>query len=126
MTIKKIIHTDKAPQAIGCYSQAIKIGNTVYLSGQIGIDPLTMQLVNGIENQTHQVFKNLNEVITESGGNFSNIVKLNIYIIDMADFVIINQIIEEYFIKPYPARAVIGVKELPKGGLIEADGILVL
>jgi len=123
---KQIIHTDNAPKAIGCYSQAVKTGNTIYLSGQIGFEPKTMELVMGIEAQTHQVFKNMKAVVIASGGQLAQIVKLNIYLTDMANFPIINQVMAEYFSTPYPARAAIGVKELPKGALVEADGILVL
>jgi reactive intermediate/imine deaminase len=123
---KQIIHTDKAPAAIGCYSQAVKVHNTVYLSGQIGLEPATMILVDGIHNQTRQVFKNLEAVVNASGGSLNNIVKLNIYLTDMSNFSVINEIMAEFFIKPYPARAAVGVKELPKGAIVEADGILVL
>ena len=123
---KQIIHTDKAPVAIGCYSQAVKVNNTVYLSGQIGLEPTTMILVDGIHNQTRQVFKNLEAVVNASGGSLNDIVKLNIYLTDMRNFSVINEIMAEFFIKPYPARAAVGVKELPKGAIVEADGILVL
>lgn len=123
---KEIIHTDKAPKAIGAYSQAVKINNTVYLSGQIGLNPETMEMVVGIENQTEQVFKNLKAVVEASGAKFANIVKLNIYLTDMSNFAIINQTMSKYFTEPYPARAAVGVKELPKGALVEADGIIVL
>lgn len=123
---KEIIHTDKAPKAIGVYSQAVKVNNTVYLSGQIGLNPETMEMVVGIENQTEQVFKNLKAVVEASGAKLSNIVKLNIYLTDMNNFAIINQTMAKYFNDPYPARAAVGVKELPKGALVEADGIVVL
>ena len=123
---KQIIHTDKAPQAIGCYSQGIKVDNTVSLSGQIGLDPTTMELANGIHNQARQVFNNLEAVSKASGGTLQDIVKLNIYLTDMGNFAIINEIMAEFFIKPYPARAAVGVKELPKGAIVEADAILVL
>ena len=123
---KQIIHTDNAPKAIGCYSQGVKASNTVYLSGQIGFIPATMELVPGIEDQTRQMFKNLQSVVAASGGNLDQIVKLNIYLTNMADFPVINQIMAEFFHEPYPARAAIGVKELPKGALVEADGILVV
>jgi reactive intermediate/imine deaminase len=122
----EIIHTDNAPKAIGAYSQAIKTGNTVYLSGQIGFVPETMELVEGIENQAKQMFENLKAVVEASGATLSNVVKLNIYLTDMSNFALINTIMVKYFIPPYPARAAIGVKELPKGALIEADGIVVL
>jgi len=123
---KQTIYTNKAPKVIGCYSQAIKTDNTVYLSGQIGLDPETMELVDGIHNQVHQVFKNLQEVVKTAGGSLNHVVKLNVYLTDMGNFPIINQIMAEYFTEPYPARAAIGVKELPKGAVVEADGILVL
>ncbi len=123
---KQIIHTDKAPAAIGCYSQAVKVHNTVYLSGQIGLDPATQILTEGIHNQARQVFKNLEAVVNASGGLLNDIVKLNIYLTDMSNFSVINEIMAEFFIKPYPARAAVGVKELPKGAIVEADGILVL
>jgi reactive intermediate/imine deaminase len=121
-----VINTKEAPQAIGCYSQAIKVDKTVYLSGQIGLEPTTMELANGVENQGHQMFKNLCAVISEAGGTTQDVVKLNIYLTDMSNFAITNQIMSEYFNEPYPARALIGVKELPKGALIEADAIMVL
>ena len=123
---KQIIHTDKAPGAIGCYSQAIKVDNTVYLSGQIGLDPATQVLAEGIRNQTLQVFKNLEAVVNASGGSLNDIVKLNIYLTDMSNFSIINEIMAKFFINPYPARAVVGVKELPKAAMVEADAILVI
>ncbi len=123
---KQIIHTDKAPAAIGCYSQAVKVHNTVYLSGQIGLDPITMVLADGIHNQTRQVFENLEAVVGASGGSLNDIVKLNIYLTDMNNFSVINEIMAEFFVKPYPARAAVGVKELPKGAIVEADGILVV
>ncbi|MFY0649378.1 MAG: RidA family protein [Methylophilaceae bacterium] len=123
---KEIISTTKAPEAIGTYSQAIKKNNLVFLSGQIGLDPNTMELVDGIENQINQVFKNLLSVIEAAGGKKSDIVKLNIYLTDLNDFVMVNKIMEQYFDLPYPARAAVGVAQLPKGALIEADGFLVL
>lgn len=123
---KQIIHTDNAPKAIGCYSQAVKVGNTVYLSGQIGFEPSTMVLAEGIENQARLVFKNLSAVAKASGGSLSDIVKLNIYLTDMNNFPIINQVMAEFFTEPYPARAAVGVKELPKGAIVEADAVLVV
>ena len=123
---KEIISTTKAPEAIGTYSQAIKKNNLVFLSGQIGLDPNTMELVDGIENQINQVFKNLLSVIEAAGGKKSEIVKLNIYLTYLNDFVMVNKIMEQYFDLPYPARAAVGVAQLPKGALIEADGFLVL
>jgi reactive intermediate/imine deaminase len=123
---KEIINTKNAPSAIGTYSQAIKAGNTVYLSGQIGLNPSTMEMLEGVEQQTHQVFKNMQSVVEASGGTMQDIVKLNIYLTSMSNFAIINQVMAEYFTEPYPARAAIGVSELPKGALVEADGIVVI
>ena len=123
---KEIISTNEAPQAIGTYSQAIKKNNLIFLSGQIGLDPQTMKLVDGIELQTHQVFKNLLSVIKAAKANKADIVKLNIYLTDLKHFSLVNQIMEEYFEAPYPARAAVGVAQLPKDALIEADGFLVL
>ena len=123
---KEIISTENAPKAIGTYSQAIKKNNIVFLSGQIGLDPKTMELVDGIENQINQVFKNLLSVIEAAGGKKSDIVKLNIYLTDLSHFVMANEIMQQYFDSPYPARAAVGVAQLPKGALIEADGFLVL
>ncbi len=123
---KEIISTNEAPQAIGTYSQAIKKSNLIFLSGQIGLDPQTMKLVDGIELQIHQVFKNLLSVIRAAKANKADIVKLNIYLTDLKHFSLVNQIMEEYFEAPYPARAAVGVAQLPKDALIEADGFLVL
>jgi len=123
---KEIISTENAPKAIGTYSQAIKKNNIVFLSGQIGLDPKTMELVDGIENQINQVFNNLLSVIEAAGGKKSDIVKLNIFLTDLSHFVMVNEIMEQYFDSPYPARAAVGVAQLPKGALIEADGFLVL
>ena len=123
---KEIISTNEAPQAIGTYSQAIKKRNLIFLSGQIGLDPHTMKLVDGIELQIHQVFKNLLSVIKAAKANKADIVKLNIYLTDLKHFSLVNQIMEEYFPAPYPARAAVGVAQLPKDALIEADGFLVL
>ena len=123
---KKIISTNEAPQAIGTYSQAIRKSNLIFLSGQIGLDPQTMTLVDGIELQIHQVFKNLLAVIKSAKADKADIVKLNIYLTDLKHFSLVNQIMEEYFEAPYPARAAVGVAQLPKEALIEADGFLVL
>tara|TARA_Y100001936_G_scaffold226575_2_gene246072 strand:- start:4375 stop:4758 length:384 start_codon:yes stop_codon:yes gene_type:complete len=125
---KKVIQTDDAPQAIGTYSQAIRVsaGDTIYISGQIGIDPSTMQMVNGIESQIQQVFLNLKSVVIASGGTFSDIVKLNIFLTDLDDFSMVNKIMASYFAQPYPARAAIGVVALPRGALVEMDAIMVL
>ncbi|MBT4833154.1 MAG: RidA family protein [Porticoccaceae bacterium] len=127
MTNKAIIHTESAPAAIGTYSQAVKVNNTVYLSGQIPLVPETMVLVEGdISAQIDQVFKNLSAVCEASGGDLSNIVKLNIFLTDLSHFPTVNEIMGQYFQEPYPARAAIGVKELPKGAEVEMDGILVI
>ena len=127
MTKKAVIHTDKAPAAIGTYSQAVKVNNTVYLSGQIPLIPDTMELIEGdISVQIRQVFDNLSEVCAASGGDLSNIVKLNIFLTDLSNFAVVNQVMGEYFQQPYPARAAIGVSELPKGAQVEMDGILVI
>jgi reactive intermediate/imine deaminase len=121
---KQIIHTAGAPQAIGTYSQAVKVGDTVYLSGQIGLDPTTMQLVEGIENQVHRVFKNLKAVTEAAGGSLQDVVKLNVFLTDLGNFALVNSIMTEYFHEPYPARAAVGVASLPKGALVEADGVM--
>ncbi len=127
MTNKAIIHTEKAPAAIGPYSQAIKATNTVYLSGQIPLDPETMELVKGdFTAQAQQVFKNIQAVCAEAGGELQDIVKLNIYLTDLSHFPSVNEVMAEFFQEPYPARAAIGVKELPKGAAIEADAIMVI
>ena len=127
MTNKAIISTDKAPAAIGTYSQAVKVNNTVYLSGQIPLDPITMTLVEGdFAAQTHQVFKNLRAVCEAADGCLADIVKLNIFLTDLSHFATVNEIMAQYFAEPYPARAAIGVKELPKGAIVEADGIMVI
>ena len=123
---KQIISTPNAPAAIGTYSQAVKVGDTVYLSGQIGLDPATMQMVEGIEDQVHRVFCNLKAVAEAAGGSLADVVKLNIFLTDLANFAKVNEIMAQYFAQPYPARAAVGVKELPRGALVEADGVLVL
>ena len=124
MTNKAVIFTDKAPAAIGTYSQAVKVNGTVYLSGQIPLDPETMTLVEGdISVQIRRVFDNLSAVCQASGGDLSNIVKLNIFLTDLSNFATVNQIMAEYFQQPYPARAAIGVSALPKGAQVEMDCI---
>lgn len=123
---KQVIHTDLAPAAIGTYSQAIAVNNTVYLSGQIGLNPNTMELVEGIEAQIRQVFDNVKAVCEASGGSLSHIAKLNIFLTDLSHFQLVNEIMGEYFAQPYPARAALGVASLPKGALVEMDGIVVL
>ena len=124
--MKKIIKTDKAPAAIGTYSQAVKKRNIIFLSGQIPLNPESMELVEGIENQIHQVFKNILAVIKAADASLDDLVKLNIYLTDLSNFALVNSIMEEYFSKPYPARAAIGVASLPKDSLVEADGFLVV
>lgn len=127
MTNKAIIHTAQAPAAIGTYSQAIKVNNTTYLSGQIPLDPVTMTLVDGnFAAQAHQVFKNLQAVCEAANGSLADIVKLNIYLTDLANFPVVNEVMAHYFKEPYPARAAIGISQLPKGALIEADGVMVV
>jgi reactive intermediate/imine deaminase len=124
---KIIISTPSAPAAIGTYSQAVRVQNTVYLSGQIPLDPITMTLVEGgIEAEIRQVFNNLKEVSRAAGGELSDIVKLNVFLTDLSHFQRLNDIMGEYFSPPYPARAAIGVQSLPRGAGIEMDGILVL
>jgi len=124
---KIVIHTDSAPEAIGTYSQAIKIDQTVYLSGQIPLVAETMVLVTGdIGDQIEQVLKNLTSVAQAAGGSLSDIVKLNIYLTDMADFPVVNEKMAEYFSQPYPARAAIGVAALPKDCSVEMDAVMVL
>ncbi|MGI2109775.1 RidA family protein [Shewanella frigidimarina] len=125
MAEKIIIATDKAPQAIGTYSQAVKVGSTVYLSGQIPLDPKTMTMVSDdFAEQVVQVFENLTAVCEAAGGRMSDIVKLSIFLTDLSHFATVNEIMSRYFQQPYPARAAIGVKELPKGSLVEMDGIM--
>ncbi len=127
MTNKAIINTDQAPEAIGTYSQAVKTNNTVYLSGQIALDPSTMTLISDdFSAQTHQVFKNLKAVCEAADGSLADIVKLNIFLTDLSNFATVNEIMAQYFEAPYPARAAVGVKELPKGAIVEADGIMVI
>lgn len=124
---RSIISTDKAPQAIGTYSQAVKIDSTVYLSGQIPLDPDTMELVEGdMRIQITQVFSNLTAVAEASGGLLTDVAKLNIYLTDLSHFPLVNEVMSEFFSEPYPARAAVGVAELPKSSLVEMDAVLVL
>jgi len=124
---KKIISTNKAPQAIGTYSQAVKTGNTVYLSGQIPLIPESMEMhEGGIKEQIHQVFKNLTAVAEASGGTLADVVKLNIFLTDLSCFPVVNEVMAEYFSEPYPARAAVGVAELPKGAGVEMDAVMVV
>ncbi len=127
MSNKSIIQTDEAPEAIGTYSQAVKVGDTVYLSGQIPLDPETMTLVGGeIEKQIIRVFDNLKAVCEAAGGELQDIVKLNIYLTDLSCFSLVNEVMATYFQTPYPARAAVGVASLPKGAEVEMDAIMVL
>lgn len=124
---KEIIQTNDAPEAIGTYSQAVKSGNTVYLSGQIPLDPANMTMVEGdISAQITRVFDNLQAVTRAAGGDLSNIVKLNIFLTDLANFATVNEIMAQYFQQPYPARAAVGVASLPKDAQVEMDAIMVL
>lgn len=124
---REIIQTDKAPQAIGTYSQAVKVDNTVYLSGQIPLIPETMEMIEGdINDEIHRVFKNLTAVAEAAGGNLNDIAKLNIFLTDLSNFPIVNEIMSQYFQQPYPARAAIGVASLPKNAGVEMDAIMVI
>ena len=124
---REMINTDQAPAAIGTYSQAVKVGATVYLSGQIPLDPATMQLVEkSMEAQIRQVFDNLAAVTRASGGSLADTVKLNVFLTDLGHFALVNQIMATYFQEPYPARAAIGVATLPRGAQVEMDAVLVL
>ena len=123
---RSIIATTSAPAAIGTYSQAVRAGDTLYLSGQIGLDPRTGQLVDGIDNQIQRVFANLRAVAQAAGSSLADAVKLTVYLTDLTHFARVNEIMSAYFDKPYPARAAVGVAALPRGALIEADAILVL
>ena len=126
---KRIISTEKAPAAVGTYSQAVAItgGVTIYLSGQIPLVPKTMEVIEGgIENEIHQIFKNLSAVCKEAGGGLDDIVKLNIFLTDLNNFALLNEIMATYFKQPYPARAAIGINELPKGVSVEMDGVMVV
>lgn len=124
--VKKIIATPAAPGAIGTYNQAIQAGNTLYLSGQIGLDPATKEMVEGIDAQIVRVFENLKAVAEAAGSSLGDAVKFNIYLTDLANFSKVNEVMARYVPEPYPARAAVGVKELPRGALVEADAILVV
>jgi reactive intermediate/imine deaminase len=126
MPNKMMIQTPDAPAAIGTYSQAIRVDGTVYLSGQIGLDPSTMQMVEGIEEQIHRVLQNLRAVATAASGSLNDVVKLNVYLTDLGNFTKVNEIMATYFHQPYPARAAVGVSALPRGALVEMDGVLCL
>ena len=124
---REIIATDKAPQAIGTYSQAVKVGATVYLSGQIPLLPETMELVQGdMEAQIRRVFDNLSAVCVAAGGSLADIAKLNIFLTDLSHFPLVNQVMASYFQQPYPARAAVGVAALPKGAAVEMDAVMVV
>jgi len=124
---RQIIQTDKAPRAIGTYSQAVKCGNTVYCSGQIPLDPASMNLVEGDMNaQVRRVFDNLQAVAEAAGGSLADVAKLNVFLTDLSHFALVNEIMAEYFQEPYPARAAIGVASLPKGAQVEMDAVLEL
>ena len=123
---RKTVSTANAPSAIGTYSQAVNVNGTVYLSGQIPLDPSTMEIVEGTREQVDRVFRNLRAVVEAAGGDFSRIVKLNVYLTDLADFPLVNEVMGEYFSEPYPARAAVGVAALPKGAGIEIEGVMVL
>ena len=125
--VKEIISTDKAPQAIGTYSQAVKAGSTVYLSGQIPLIPETMEMLEGdIKQQIHRVFQNLQAVANAAGGDLADIVKLNVFLTDLSNFPYVNEVMAEYFQQPYPARAAIGVSALPKDAGVEMDAVMEL
>ncbi|MCC6206805.1 MAG: RidA family protein [Gammaproteobacteria bacterium] len=125
MAVREAIHTDDAPGAIGTYSQAVRVGDTVYLSGQIPLDPATMKMVDGgFEAQAVRVLENLRAVARAAGGSFTDIVKLNVYLADLANFPQVNAVMERYFAPPYPARAAVQVAALPRGAAIEIDAVM--
>jgi reactive intermediate/imine deaminase len=121
---KTIIATAHAPTAIGTYSQAVRVGDTIYMSGQIGLDPATMQMVDGIDAQIVRVFENLKAVAEAAGGSLGDVVKLNVFLTDLGNFARVNEAMAKYFSQPFPARAAVGVKELPRGALVEADAVM--
>ncbi|WP_067221192.1 RidA family protein [Marinomonas gallaica] len=124
---KQVIFSENAPAAIGPYSQAVRAGNTVYLSGQIPLVPETMEVISDdVADQTTQVFKNLQAVCEAAGGSLKDIVKLNIYMTDLGNFALVNEVMTKFFVEPYPARAALGVRALPKGVAVEIEGVLVL
>ncbi|MGH8631060.1 MAG: Rid family detoxifying hydrolase [Burkholderiales bacterium] len=122
---KQAIHTSDAPQAIGTYSQAIKSGSAIYLSGQIGLDPRTMQVVDGFEAQAHQVFRNMKAVAAAAGAGVDDAVKLTVFLTDLANFARLNEIMAQYFSQPFPARSAVGVSQLPRGAQLEIEALLV-
>ncbi len=124
---KQIISTPQAPSAIGTYSQATRVGDTVWVSGQIGLDPATMTMVaGGIEAETRRVFENLKAIVAAAGASLDDVVKVNLYLTDLGNFALVNRIMAEYFLEPYPARAAVGVAALPRGAVIEAECIVAL
>lgn len=122
---KQVVHSEQAPKAVGTYSQAIQAGKTVYLSGQLGIEPAGGELKQGFTEQAHQMFQNMQAVCRAGGGELSDIVRLGVYLTDMGDFAALNQIMGEYFTAPFPARSAVQVAGLPRGGLVEADAVMV-
>lgn len=122
---KRIIATDRAPEAIGTYSQAVEANGVIYLSGQIPLDPQTMELVEGVREQVHQVFRNLTAVAEAAGGSLADAVKLTVFLTDLNDFATVNEVMSEYIHEPYPARAAVQVAALPRGARVEIEGILV-
>lgn len=123
---REVIATSNAPSAIGTYSQAVRAGDTVWISGQIPLDPASMELVSGTREQIERVFRNLTAVVEAAGGSLADIVKLTIYLVDLGDFPLVNEVMAEHFSEPFPARAAIGVAALPKGSRVEIEGIMVL
>ena len=123
---KKIIHTDQAPKAIGTYSQAVRTGNTVYFAGQIGLDPKTMQMVEGIDAQIHRVLDNLKAVAEAAGGSLNDVARFTVYLTDLKHFAKVNEVMATYLKEPYPARAAVGVASLPRDALVEIDAVMVL
>ena len=123
---RTIISTPQAPAAIGTYSQAVRVGDTVSLSGQIGLDPASMKLVEGIDAQIVRVFDNLKAVAEAAGGSLADVVKLNVYLTDLVNFTTVNEVMGCYFVEPFPARAAVGIASLPRGALVEADAVMVL
>ena len=122
--MKTPIQTREAPEAIGTYSQAVRAGQTVYLSGQVGLDPATMQMAEGIDGQTHRVFRNLAAVAAAAGSSLDHAVRMTVYLTDLAHFARVNEIMAQYVPQPYPSRAAVGVASLPRGALVEIDAIL--
>lgn len=123
---RQAISTSNAPAAIGTYSQAVRVGDTVYLSGQIPLIPATMELAEGIRPQVRQVFENLTAVAEAAGGSLAQVVKLTVYLTDLDNFATVNEVMSQYFEAPYPARAALGIASLPKGASIEIEGVMVL